>query len=35
VRNQWEYGHVGHFALFAAGFAILLWTSLRTADDVS
>jgi hypothetical protein len=28
VRNQWEFGHLGHFALFGAGFTVLLWSSL-------
>lgn len=28
VRNQWEFGHLAHFALFGAGFTVLLWSSL-------
>lgn len=33
VRDQWEYGHVGHFALLGLGFVILLWSSLRWNGD--
>lgn len=32
IRNQWEYGHVGHFALLVIGFVLLLWSSLRTKE---
>jgi hypothetical protein len=31
VRDQWEFGHVGHFVLFGTGLALLLWSSLTSS----
>lgn len=30
VRDQWEFGHVGHFVVFGAGFVLQLLTWWRT-----